>query len=175
MCILEVSEIERKILHVDVNNAFLSWAAVDMLANGAKQDIRKIPAVIGGDEKARKGIVLAKSALAKKMKITTGESLFQARKKCPNLQVFPGDFKLYKKMSDAMTSILLEYTDQVEEGLSQITFKGLFGDKAKDLGELISSLYPPKEVSASGPKTSTTDTFSRSRVPHIMASALYCR
>lgn len=111
---MEVSKIERKILHVDVNNAFLSWTAVDMLANGAKQDIRKIPAVIGGDEKARKGIVLAKSALAKKMKITTGESLFQARKKCPSLQVFPGDFKLYKKMSDAMTNILLEYTDQIE-------------------------------------------------------------
>lgn len=85
-----------------------------MLANGEKVDIRKIPAVIGGDEKARKGIVLAKSIPAKKMKIITGESLFQARKKCPNLQVYPGNFKLYKKMSDAMIAILLEYTDQIE-------------------------------------------------------------
>ena len=106
--------IERKILHVDVNNAFLSWTAVDMLAHGASIDIRKLPAVIGGDEKARKGIVLAKSVLAKKMKITTGESLFQARKKCPNLQVFPANFKLYQEMSNAMINILLEYTDQIE-------------------------------------------------------------
>ena len=105
---------QRRILHVDVNNAFLSWTAVDMLANGVKLDIRKIPAVIGGDEASRRGIVLAKSAPAKKMKIITGESLFQARKKCPSLQVFPGDFKLYRKMSDAMINILLEYTDQIE-------------------------------------------------------------
>lgn len=105
---------ERKILHVDVNNAFLSWTAVDMLAKGYNQDIRKLPAVIGGDEQARKGIVLAKSMPAKKMKIITGESLYQARKKCPNLQIFPGDFKLYTKMSDAMIKILLEYTDQIE-------------------------------------------------------------
>lgn len=105
---------ERKILHVDVNNAFLSWTAVDMLEKGATIDIRKIPAVIGGDEKSRRGIVLAKSAPAKKMKIITGESLFQARKKCPSIQVFQGDFKLYRKMSDAMINILLEYTDQIE-------------------------------------------------------------
>ena len=111
---MEVFKIERRILHVDVNNAFLSWTAVDMIANGATKDIRKIPAVIGGDEEARKGIVLAKSMPAKKLKIITGESLFQARKKCPNLEVYPGDFKLYRKMSDAMINILLEYTDQIE-------------------------------------------------------------
>lgn len=110
----EVFKIERKILHVDVNNAFLSWTAVDMLANGAEIDIRKIPAVIGGDEKTRKGIVLAKSIAAKKMKITTGESLFEARRKCPNLQVFASDFQLYRKMSNAMITILLEYTDRIE-------------------------------------------------------------
>lgn len=109
-----MSKIERKILHVDVNNAFLSWTAVDMLAKGANLDIRKIPAVIGGNEQARKGIVLAKSLPAKKLKIVTGESLFQARKKCPNIEVFPGDFKLYEKMSNAMIHILLEYTDQIE-------------------------------------------------------------
>lgn len=109
-----MSKIERRILHVDVNNAFLSWTAVDMLDKGSTTDIRKIPAVIGGDEEARKGIVLAKSLPAKKMQIITGESLFQARKKCPNIQVFSGDFTLYKKMSNAMINILLEYTDQIE-------------------------------------------------------------
>lgn len=110
----EVSKVERKILHIDVNNAFLSWTAVDMLKNGVDIDIRKIPAVIGGDEKTRKGIVLAKSMPAKKQKIVTGESLFEARRKCPNLKVYSGDFKLYQKMSDAMIDILLEYTDKIE-------------------------------------------------------------
>ena len=65
---------EKQILHVDVNNAFLSWTAVEMLKNGEKVDIRQIPAVIGGDEKRRAGIVLAKSTIAKKFDIYTGET-----------------------------------------------------------------------------------------------------
>lgn len=109
-----VYKIERKILHVDVNNAFLSWTALLLLEQGATVDIRKIPAVIGGDEKARRGVVLAKSAPAKKFHVVTGESLYQARKKCPNLQVFPGNFAWYQKMSNAMVTILLEYTDTIE-------------------------------------------------------------
>ena len=71
---------ERQILHVDVNNAFLSWTALDMLKNGETLDIRTIPAVIGGDEKLRHGIVLAKSVLAKSAGVVTGEPLYQARK-----------------------------------------------------------------------------------------------
>ncbi len=59
---------DRQILHIDVNNAFLSWTAVDMLKNGEALDIRTIPAIIGGDESRRAGIVLAKSMLAKKMR-----------------------------------------------------------------------------------------------------------
>ena len=53
---------ERQILHVDVNNAFLSWTAVEMLKNGSQIDIRKIPSIIGGDESKRSGIVLAKKS-----------------------------------------------------------------------------------------------------------------
>lgn len=41
---------ERQILHVDVNNAFLSWTAVEMLKQGSKIDIREIPSVIGGEK-----------------------------------------------------------------------------------------------------------------------------
>ena len=59
---------DRVILHVDVNNAFLSWTAIEKLKNGEKIDIRTIPAVIGGDEERRSGIVLAKSMPAKKMR-----------------------------------------------------------------------------------------------------------
>ena len=57
---------ERLIFHVDVNNAFLSWAAIDMLKGGSKLDIRNIPAVVAGDEKERRGVVVAKSYPAKK-------------------------------------------------------------------------------------------------------------
>ena len=56
---------QRQILHVDVNNAFLSWTALYKLNMGETLDIRTIPSVIGGDESRRAGIVLAKSNLAK--------------------------------------------------------------------------------------------------------------
>ena len=103
---------EKQILHVDVNNAFLSWSAVERLKKGESLDIRTIPSIIGGDEKTRRGIVLAKSDMAKKVGIKTGEPIFFARKKCPNLKVYECDFYTYKKYSDALYNLLLEYTDK---------------------------------------------------------------
>lgn len=104
----------RKILHVDVNSAFLSWTAVDMLKNGAEIDIRTIPAVIGGDEEKRKGIVLAKSIPAKKYGIQTAEPIYFAKQKCPNLKIYPSNFKIYRYYSDALYNLLHEYTDKIE-------------------------------------------------------------
>ena len=105
---------ERQILHVDVNNAFLSWTAVDMLKKGSKLDIREIPSAIGGDENRRSGIVLAKSPKAKMFGISTGETLYQARMKCPGLQVYPMNYKLYKESSNKLYQLLLQYTDKIE-------------------------------------------------------------
>ena len=105
---------QRQILHVDVNNAFLSWTALDRLNQGEKIDIREIEAVIGGDESKRSGIVLAKSMKAKRKGVYTGETLYQARLKCPNLQVFKGDYKSYRKHSNDLYKILLEYTEKIE-------------------------------------------------------------
>ena len=107
-------EKQRQILHVDVNNAFLSWTALDRLSQGEKVDIREIEAVIGGDETKRSGIVLAKSMKAKRKGVCTGETLYQARLKCPNLQVFKGDYKSYRKHSDDLYKILLQYTEKIE-------------------------------------------------------------
>lgn len=78
--------------HVDVNSAFLSWSALKALQGGSTVDLRTIPAVVGGNEAKRHGVVLAKSTLAKKFGIQTGESLFAARVKCPGLTVVPPDF-----------------------------------------------------------------------------------
>ncbi len=105
---------ERQILHVDVNNAFLSWTAIDRLRAGETLDIRTIPAIIGGDESSRHGVVLAKSMKAKEFGIKTGEPIYQARKKCPNLQVFGGNYASYQKHSNELYGLLLEYTDQIE-------------------------------------------------------------
>ena len=105
---------QRQILHIDVNNAFLSWTAIDRLAQGERIDIREIEAVIGGDEAKRTGIVFAKSIKAKRKGVVTGETLYQARLKCPNLQVFKGDYKSYKKHSNDLYHLLLQYTDKIE-------------------------------------------------------------
>ena len=105
---------ERQILHVDVNNAFLSWTALDMLKNGSEVDIREIPAVIGGDESKRSGIVLAKSMKAKECGVKTAETIYQARIKCPGLKVFPSNFKIYRQYSNQLYQLLLEYTDKIE-------------------------------------------------------------
>ena len=105
---------ERQILHVDVNNAFLSWTAIEMIKNGSKIDIREIPAIIGGDETKRSGIVLAKSMKAKEFGIKTAETIYQARMKCPNIQIFASDYKTYKKYSNQLYQLLLEYTDKIE-------------------------------------------------------------
>ena len=106
---------EKQILHVDVNNAFLSWSAVDMLKSGSTIDIREIPSVIGGDESRRAGIVLAKSMKAKECGISTGETLYQARLKCKNLVVYPPlNYGKYKEYSNKLYNLLLDYTDKIE-------------------------------------------------------------
>ena len=105
---------ERLIFHIDVNNAFLSWTAVDLLKNGYSIDIRTIPSVIGGDEDARRGIVTAKSPVAKKMGVVSAEPLYMARRKCPNLKVFKGDYELYHRESNKLYKYFCTLTDRVE-------------------------------------------------------------
>ena len=105
---------EKQILHVDVNNAFLSWTAVEILKQGSKIDIRQIPSIIGGDESKRSGIVLAKSMKAKECGVKTADTIYQARIKCPNLKIFPSNFPIYRKYSNQLYQLLLEYTDKIE-------------------------------------------------------------
>lgn len=128
-------------MHIDVNNAFLSWYAIWRLKNGEEIDIREIPAIIGGDETRRAGIVLAKSNLAKQFGIVTGETIYQARKKCPNIQVFQGDYKVYKEYSDKLYKLLLEYTDKIERysidecflDMTEYLMNSTILDKAKEI------------------------------------------
>lgn len=102
------------IMHVDANSAYLSWTAVKLLEEGYGEDIREIPSAVAGDPKNRHGIILAKSIPAKKYGVRTGESLFEARRKCPALQVFPHDFSLYMSFSDEMYRIISEYSPVVQ-------------------------------------------------------------
>ncbi|GAA0738095.1 DNA polymerase IV [Clostridium oceanicum] len=103
------------IFHVDVNSAFLSWTAVDLINKGEKVDLREIPSVIGGDISQRKGVVLAKSHIAKKYGIKTGESIFSAKKKCSKLTIVRPNFDVYKKSSKDLMNLLSAYTERIEK------------------------------------------------------------
>lgn len=105
---------ERIIFHVDVNSAYLSWNAVWDLQHGAALDLRTIPSIVGGDPESRHGIVLAKSLPSKKYGIKTGETLFSALMKCPELKIVPPKYSIYLKASDAMVDILKEYSPLIE-------------------------------------------------------------
>lgn len=116
--------------HVDVNSAFLSWSALKHLQDGDVQDLRTIPAVVGGDEAKRHGVVLAKSGPAKKYGIQTGESLFAARAKCPGLTIVPPDFDFYVQNSKALIKILGDYTPDVEQYSIDEAFLDMTGTEA---------------------------------------------
>ena len=123
------------IYHIDVNSAFLSWTAVKRLRDNPEAlDIRTIPAVIGGDEKKRHGIVLAKSVPAKAYGIQTGEPLVQTLKKCPDILIVPPDFATYVSMSEQLMNFLKQTAPVVEqysidEAFCDMTGTGLlYGD-----------------------------------------------
>lgn len=106
----------RVIFHVDANSAFLSWsAAYRVKILGEKEDLREVPSVVAGDKESRHSIILAKSAPAKKFGIQTGEPLFQALQKCPDLKVIQPDYALYVEASRHFVNMLREFTPLVEQ------------------------------------------------------------
>ena len=104
------------IYHIDVNSAFLSWEAAYRLHHlGGTLDLRTIPSAVSGDVAARHGIILAKSTPAKRFGIHTGQTVLEARQKCPSLYMVPPNYGLYQKCSDAFIKVLNEYTPMVEQ------------------------------------------------------------
>ena len=124
-------------MHIDVNNAFLSWTAVDLLKKGYQVDIRNIESIIGGDESKRHGIVLAKSMVAKSKGVKTAETLREAKRKCNDLKIYPPDYKLYNKMSNSLFDLIGNYTPDIEKlsvdecFIDYTKVKNLYGDPIK--------------------------------------------
>ena len=99
---------ERAILHCDLNNFYASVETV------VSPELRGKAIAICGRTEDRHGIVLAKSEAAKKCGVKTGDVIWQAKGKCPNLLVFPPRFSEYIKYSRAVKSIYGRYTDMIE-------------------------------------------------------------
>ena len=107
---------ERVIFHVDANSAFLSWsAAYRVQVLGEALDLRTVPSVVAGDKESRHSIILAKSGPAKKYGIQTGEPLFQALEKCPELKIVEPDYSLYVECSRHFVEVLRQFSPVVEQ------------------------------------------------------------
>ena len=138
---------DRIIFHIDVNNAYLSWTALDLLKKGYDKDIRNRYAIIGGDETKRRGIVLAKSNPCKNKGVVTAETISSARRKCPYLEVYSPNFKVYKYYSDKMYEYLCAYTDIIERYSIDECFLDytgsarLFGDPIKIAYKIRDDIY----------------------------------
>ena len=121
----------RVIFHVDVNVAYLSWEAVYRLRHlGAKEDLRSQAAGVAGDTALRHGIILAKSIPAKKYGIRTGESILEAKRKCPSLILVPPHYQLYEKASKAFMEILKDFSPAVEQYSIDEAFMDMTGTQA---------------------------------------------
>lgn len=118
----------RIILHSDLNNFY---ASVELLSH---PELRGRAVAVAGDPEARHGIVLAKNYEAKAKGVSTGEPLWQARGKCPDIVFLPPHYELYEKYSHAVRKIYYEYTDMIEPfGLDECWLDvtasvGIFGD-----------------------------------------------
>lgn len=99
---------ERVILHCDMNSYYASVELLD------RPDLVDKPMAVCGNPKSRHGIILAKNELAKKCGIVTAETIWQAKKKCPSLQLVAPHHEKYKEYSKKINNIYLDYTDMVE-------------------------------------------------------------
>ncbi len=99
---------DRVILHCDMNGFFASVELLDY------PQLKDKPMAVCGNPENRHGIILAKNEIAKKYGVVTAETLRQARKKCPDLQVVPPHHSKYRHYSRLINQIYLRYTDMVE-------------------------------------------------------------
>ena len=104
----------RIIFHIDVNSAFLSWTAVEMVNEG-KSDIRMVPSVVSGDPSDRRSIITAAYIPAKKLGIKTAQPVSMALRVCPSLVIVGGDWAWYKECSEGFISICRSYSPVLQQ------------------------------------------------------------
>ena len=118
---------ERTILHCDCNGFY---ASVECVHNPR---LKEVPMAVCGNPENRRGIILAKNELAKRRGVLTAETVWQAKKKCPDLVLIPPHREEYLRYSRRVNAIYAQFTDQVEpfgidESWLDITGSlGLFG------------------------------------------------
>lgn len=128
---------DRIILHCDLN---CFYASVELLSH---PDLRDVPVAVCGDPASRHGIILAKNEPAKQYGVQTAETIWQAKKKCPDLVLLPPHHELYRQYSRRVNAIYEQYTDLVEpfgideSWLDVTNTLHLFGGDARALADTL--------------------------------------
>ena len=128
---------ERIVLHIDVNSAFLSWSALKLLKEGSKKDIRNEISVVSGRESTRNGIIVASSIPAKKLGIRAPMNLRDARRIYRDLIVVHPDYYYYVDCSRKLFGFIRSLFEEVEQFSIDECFveytpnKKMYGDEIK--------------------------------------------
>lgn len=122
----------RTILHSDMNNCY---ASIERKLDPSLVGKRL---VVCGSVEDRHSIVLAKSYEAKAFGVKTGDSLFEAKMKCPGLVAVKPHYDEYFKFSKLAYKIYYSYTNQVEPfGLDECWLDVTGSEKLFGSGETI--------------------------------------
>ena len=103
-----MAEADRIIYHIDCN-AF--YASVEELFH---PELKRVPMAVCGNPEARRGIILAKNELAKGFGVKTAETIWQAKRKCPELVLRPARHRTYREYCERVNAIYEQYTSQVQ-------------------------------------------------------------
>ncbi len=129
----------RLIFHCDCNNFFASCECLE------RPELKSVPMAVAGDPEDRVGIVVAKNELAKKAGVKTTDTVWQAKKKCPDIVFVPPRHHYYKQVSDRVNRIYRDYTDYVEPASIDESYLDLTGTldyyhmNARELADAIRS------------------------------------
>ena len=112
---------ERLIFHCDCNNFFASCECLE------RPELKNVPMAVAGDPEERVGIVVAKNELAKKYGVKTTDTVWQAKRKCPEIVFVPPRHHYYKEVSDRVNAIYCDYSDFVESASIDESYIDLTG------------------------------------------------
>ena len=114
---------DRVILHADCNSYFASVESID------HPEYKMVPMAVCGDPELRHGIILAKNELAKAYHIETAETIYSAKKKCPDLLLVPAHHEKYTAVCERINAIYESYTDLVERFSIDESFLDVTGSR----------------------------------------------
>lgn len=111
----------RIILHIDMNSFYAS------VEQSYDPTLKGKAVAIAGNPKERRGILVTCSYEARARGVYTTMSVWEAKRKCPELILLPPNFERYRIASKAMFDLLRSYTHLVEpvsidEGYMDLTF-----------------------------------------------------